>query len=41
MPMLAFILVILIVLAVTAARWGAESRDGFEGPAVRAPGSGR
>ena len=41
MYMLAFILVTLVVLAVTAGRFGAESRDGFDGPVARARGSGR
>jgi hypothetical protein len=31
MQMLVFVLVTLVVLAVVAGRWGAESRDGFDG----------
>ena len=31
MQTLVFVLLILVVLAVVAGRWGAESRDGFDG----------
>ena len=39
MQTLVFVLVTLVVLAVAAGRWGAESRDGFDGsPTTRGIG---
>jgi hypothetical protein len=40
MQTLVIVFLIPVVLAVVAGRWGAESRDGFDG-SPRARGSGR